>query len=309
MKIYGKDPLNDQLITVKCNLCQTVVKDSAFLEHMEILHPFELNRFERSNQNHNEKEESEKNVTMRATKIFNNLGEQYAFCSLGQSCNHSNSGTYEGTRKIILSEGVIEEVIEDSEKQLGCPTAFSKTGSARSDKELASIPREKKAGIEKKNGHFSGESKNSAGSIAKRSNNNNYFRRRNLDLSLDARCGVEVIRPLQSHEGDSETAVFTCRRSLTCKIHSITAKRRVVGRSKSFDELYEHYTGKPLRSQKKGSRKPENVHLTNTNKPMPLAVQRFPFQKVGNALTFNADQEATRNMCLSYVLHEIMKNI
>jgi hypothetical protein len=55
-------------------------------------------------------------------KNSNNLGEQYAFCSLGQSCNHSNSGTYEGyltfsfilktyifnllgTRKIILSEG------------------------------------------------------------------------------------------------------------------------------------------------------------------------------------------------------------
>ena len=57
-------------------------------------------------------------------------------------------------------------------------------------------------------------------------------------LNLDTQCGVILENGL------------ACTRSITCKIHPISSKRAVVGRSQSYDLLHQESMARTLLSKK-----------------------------------------------------------
>jgi hypothetical protein len=63
-----------------------------------------------------------------------------------------------------------------------------------------------------------------------------------VPLNLDTHCGVKL------DNGQ------LCTRSITCKIHSISLKRIVIGRSQSYDVLYQDYVSKAKKSMLDSSR-------------------------------------------------------
>ncbi|ORE06991.1 SCA7-domain-containing protein, partial [Rhizopus microsporus var. microsporus] len=66
---------------------------------------------------------------------------------------------------------------------------------------------------------------------------------KNTPLNLDRQCGV-LIPPTNE----------PCTRAITCKIHSVGAKRAVAGRSQSFNDLIAVY-------QKKGIGRPQDLKI------------------------------------------------
>ncbi|KAJ3332112.1 hypothetical protein HDU76_001256 [Blyttiomyces sp. JEL0837] len=63
-------------------------------------------------------------------------------------------------------------------------------------------------------------------------------------IDLDKQCGVPL-----------ETGLL-CQRSITCKIHSVSAKRSVVGRTQQYDVLLQEYTNKGRAEGKYGGLNP-----------------------------------------------------
>ncbi|KAI9478574.1 MAG: SCA7, zinc-binding domain-containing protein [Benjaminiella poitrasii] len=74
--------------------------------------------------------------------------------------------------------------------------------------------------------------------------NKQINKKKKAPLDLDKQCGVIT-----------STNNLPCRRSLTCKMHSMGAKRAVEGRSRSFNELLALY------QQKKGQ---TAINISNT---------------------------------------------
>jgi len=58
-------------------------------------------------------------------------------------------------------------------------------------------------------------------------------------IDLDKQCGVL---------GDNG---YQCMRAITCKIHPVTSKRNVIGRSQTFDALVLQYTQKNMKHRGK----------------------------------------------------------
>ena len=75
-------------------------------------------------------------------------------------------------------------------------------------------------------------------------------------VDLDRQCGVLLENGM------------ACPRSLTCKAHTMTAKRAVVGRSRPFDELRERVA--------QGIASPRPGDMTRTNSDLSAAARSSP---------------------------------
>lgn len=106
------------------------------------------------------------------------------------------------------------------------------------------------------------------------------------ELNLDAICGVEIaaVGP------DGQATTSRCQRSITCKVHTLTAKRGVQGRSKSLAELLRPFNinikdippKKPRAPDFKAAPKPPlpifkpmPLPLLSQEPPRPLAITTF----------------------------------
>eukprot|EP01134_Creolimax_fragrantissima_P005225 CFRG5225T1 len=136
------------------------------------------------------------------------------------------------------------------------------------------------------------------------------------ETDMDVICAVQTT----SQNIKGVVSRLLCRRSLSCKAHTLTAKRAVVGRTKSFDVLLSGLTGKPITnsvhrkvstdSQKsketaeKIANKIKDSHLRTMN-PKPLAVKDYSARLLTPSIkTFGCRWDYSRLITGSYVLHE-----
>eukprot|EP00794_Sanderia_malayensis_P005848 gene5848-6547_t len=233
MKIFGFCPARDNQLLVICKECQKIVQASASLSHYERKHPKMLSSLKCS-------------PTRR--------------CSVSRDLR-SPTRTF-GKSKLLKSPSDnafirIEEVdpTDMNVKIEEVPLTIPRFNHAAKGK----LPKINLKGIIGSNkGKLNVESSPTASKAPQKKQSNN----KDKEYDPERHCGVWI-----------EDQTRNCTRSLTCKTHSLSSRRDVSGRSKSFDALLSDHKARMQNMKESGSTSGTN---TPASSPTRNGAPQFP---------------------------------
>ncbi|XP_011860903.1 PREDICTED: cell wall protein AWA1-like isoform X2 [Vollenhovia emeryi] len=253
--LYGFCPERDDFYGVVCEICDAIVKPQAFVQHMECRHPSGMANF-----------------PPPATPIAK-PSVKTPFCKVSKLKRSTQPPAPSVTSAIPIVGGA--KLNHTTVKRTADQTSLSAGGSLP----ISSSPRSplESITVQTTSPNVAGPSNivsastNSAGSPNKSpvpssssgGSNSSQPRRKRLktDRSLlkdreydpDRHCGVW-----------NEETGKPCTRSLTCKAHTVSLRRTVVGRSKTFDKLLAEHRAAKEQPNSGGSRQATKVTVSGT---------------------------------------------
>ncbi|KAL0123704.1 hypothetical protein PUN28_005900 [Cardiocondyla obscurior] len=250
--LYGFCPERDVFYGVVCEICDAIVKPQALIQHMECRHPSGMANF-----------------PPPATPIAK-PSIKTPFCKVSKLKRSSQAQTPSVSSVIPLVGGA--KLNHTTVKRTADQTSLSAGGSLP----ISSSPRSPLESITVQNAspnvasssNLVGTSTSSGGSPNKspgpsNSSSSNQPRRKRIktDRSLlkdreydpDRHCGVW-----------NEETGKPCTRSLTCKAHTVSLRRTVVGRSKTFDKLLAEHRAAKEQPSSGGNRQTTKVTVSGT---------------------------------------------
>ncbi|KAK2585198.1 hypothetical protein KPH14_009905 [Odynerus spinipes] len=298
--LYGFCPERDTFYGVVCEICNAIVKPQALIQHMESRHPSGTANFPppstpttkapvktpyckvsklKKTQPTTAQLSSGNKVNHVSVKRTSSTEQQQQLQQQQQSHHHQQQQQQQQQQQAVAATAAIASLPNNSSS-----TPLTISSSPHSP--LESGP-SLQTTVQATNASGSGGSGASSSPVKSPGTSGGLPRRKRLktDRSLlkdreydpDRHCGVW-----------NEETGKPCTRSLTCKAHTVSLRRTVIGRSKTFDKLLaEHRAAKELPS---GAR-PAKLTVTGTvlTLPSPTANTNPP---TPNASTSSLDPEA-----------------
>ncbi|XP_050452043.1 ataxin-7-like protein 1 isoform X2 [Cataglyphis hispanica] len=254
--LYGFCPERDDFYGVVCEICNAIVKPQAFIQHMECRHPSGTANF--SPPPNPVVKPSVKTPFCKVSKLKK---------TIQPSTPSSSSIPTAGGAK--LNHTIVKRTTDQA--NLCASGSLSVSSSPRSP--LESIPVQTTSpnivgpsnfvGVSTNSGSSPGKSPGTGGSSSGGGSGGGQPRRKRLktDRSLlkdreydpDRHCGVW-----------NEETGKPCTRSLTCKAHTVSLRRTVVGRSKTFDKLLAEHRAAKEQPNSGSSRQTTKMTISGT---------------------------------------------
>ncbi|XP_015173637.1 PREDICTED: ataxin-7-like protein 1 [Polistes dominula] len=270
--LYGFCPERDTFYGVVCEICNAIVKPQALIQHMESRHPSSTANFPPPSVP----------VTKPTVKT--------PYCKVSklkktQPASAQNSSSTKVIHTSAKRNTSVEQQHQQQQQQQQQPSSTSTTSLPVSSSPRS--PLETALQTVQTATTSTGNSSLASSSPVKSPGTSGTTRRKRLkaDRSLlkdreydpDRHCGV-----LNEETGKP------CTRSLTCKAHTVSLRRTVIGRSKTFDKLLAEYrAAKEIPSNTRSSK----LSVSGTVVPLPSPSVN-PISLTTNASTSNVDSEA-----------------
>ncbi|XP_067287225.1 ataxin-7 [Pseudorasbora parva] len=256
MPIFGQCPAQDDFYLVMCSHCSQVVKPQAFQAHYERRHSSSIKppssyaspAFAISRNKSSVGGGAVSGSTLARTSSTNSSVPNKIYKSTKEKLPHRKPHF---PYRVLQEESPIPAVkvdkvhLKESSAKLPHVPASSSTSSSSSSNTVntsplksglnfPSIPKAPQLApgqIPNGKGHLSSQDKKTDSSSA--SNRRPLYKRQEREFNPDIHCGVMDM-----------TAHKPCTRSLTCKTHSISQRRAVLGRRQRFDTLLAEHKSK-----------------------------------------------------------------
>ncbi|ORZ18663.1 SCA7, zinc-binding domain-domain-containing protein [Absidia repens] len=217
MKTYGNLPMEDEIAVVNCDSCQRPILASSFKDHLD-------------------------NCVKKGSNSNSNKGNR----------KNATNGNGDNNKKKVSNQGFFSENDDDDDDDDDDHMGTTK----QNNKDVSLVKKKKKiakpssnmtdddtSNSNNNNINSSTNSKRPPSNVAEKGDKKKVKKekakakgaKQKAPLDLDKQCGV-----IQQPNG------LPCTRSLTCKSHSMGAKRAVAGRSQPYDVLLAAYQKKAI---------------------------------------------------------------
>ncbi|XP_034939527.1 ataxin-7-like protein 1 isoform X2 [Chelonus insularis] len=228
--LYGFCPERDTFYGVVCEICNAIVKPQALIQHMESRHSSTASNLPPPSTPASKT--TVKTPYCKVSKLTKKTQPSSQPSSTGSSSSGTNNGSNQSSSTKI-NHASIKRSAEQANVQPLLPTS-----SPRSPLEsvpVSSANSSTTTGVPSSPVKSPGSNGNASGNSNNGSTNTQQRRKRlkadrgllkDREYDPDRHCGVW-----------NEETGKPCTRSLTCKAHTVSLRRTVIGRSKSFDKL------------------------------------------------------------------------
>nr|XP_012221450.1 PREDICTED: mucin-12-like isoform X1 [Linepithema humile] len=252
--LYGFCPERDTFYGVVCEICNAIVKPQALIQHMESRHPSGTANFPPP-----PTPTSKPPVKTPYCKLskLKKTTQSPASTSASTSSSITNAGNAK------LNHATVKRTVDQPSLSINSTLPIS--SSPRSPLETISVQTTSSTvagpsnavGVSTSGGNSSGKSPGSSSSGGGQPRRKRLKTDRSLlkdrEYDPDRHCGVWI-----------EETGKPCTRSLTCKAHTVSMRRTVVGRSKTFDKLLAEHRAAKEQPNNGSSRQTTKVTVAGT---------------------------------------------